>query len=102
MDRIAKLQEYLKLSPNDSFLIHALALEYLKTGAANTAESYFKQNMEANPEYVATYYHLGKLYEQAGNEEEAIRIYEMGIIFSRQIGDNHSLSELRSALDNLL
>ena len=32
MERIEKLKEFLRASPADSFLQHALALEYIKTG----------------------------------------------------------------------
>ncbi|RQO29947.1 hypothetical protein DBR32_13605 [Taibaiella sp. KBW10] len=102
MDRISKLKEFLKTSPQDSFLIHALALEYVKISDLVAAEECFTLNLEKNPEYVATYYHLGKLYENAGKEAAAIKIYELGIIFSKQINDNHSFGELRAALDNLL
>ena len=32
MDRIEKIKEFLQKSPHDSFLQHALALEYIKKG----------------------------------------------------------------------
>lgn len=102
MDRISRLKEFLVQSPDDAFLVHALALEYLKAAAWEDAEIYFRKNLSQRPEYVATYYHLGKLCEQQGREEEAITVYERGIESARAAGDMHAMGELRSALDNLL
>ena len=38
MDRVEKLKEYLKTNDKDSFLQHALALEYIKIGEEKEAE----------------------------------------------------------------
>ena len=38
MNRIEKLLEYLQATPNDNFLRHALALEYIKVGNDNDAD----------------------------------------------------------------
>ena len=43
MDRIAKLKELLETNPRDSFLQHALALEYIKLGDDDTAKKLFEQ-----------------------------------------------------------
>ena len=42
--RIEKLQEFLKATPADCFLNHALALEYVKIGDEESARKYFEQN----------------------------------------------------------
>ena len=39
MDRIDKLKEYMKTAQKDSFLQHALALEYIKVGNDTDAKS---------------------------------------------------------------
>ncbi len=70
MSRIEQLQLFLKDSPDDSFLVHALALEYLKAGDEIKAKYYFEQNLHKAPQYVATYYHLGKLLERSGATRE--------------------------------
>ncbi|MNE77506.1 hypothetical protein D3C80_1738250 [compost metagenome] len=102
MDRIARLREFLAQSPQDPFLVHALALEYVKNNALEEAEKYFSDNLKERPEYVATYYHLGKLLERTGKESAAAEIYEAGIERARAAGDMHAMGELRSALDNLI
>ncbi|MDQ6755502.1 MAG: tetratricopeptide repeat protein, partial [Bacteroidota bacterium] len=79
MDRIEKLKEYLRTNDKDSFLQHALALEYIKTGNDNEAEKLFKEILRREPTYVGTYYHLAKLLEGNNRTEEAIKIYEKGM-----------------------
>src|ERR1043166_7468279 len=97
MDRIAKLKEFLEASPNDSFLQHALALEYIKTGDDASARQLFETILLREPGYIGSYYHLAKLLERKNENEEAIRWYEKGMEEAKKAGDNHALSELRSA-----
>lgn len=101
-DRIAKLQAFLEQSPDDAFLIHALALEYIKLGDDAQARTLFEQNQQARPAYVATYYHLAKLLERIGNTDSAIAVYEQGMQQAKAVGDNHSYSELQSAYEDLV
>ncbi len=53
------------------------------------------------PEYVGTYYHLGKLYQNMGMVEQAIITFQNGIKVAEQAGDMHSASELVGALEEL-
>ena len=102
MNRIEQLMQFLKESPGDNFLIHALALEYLKAGDEVKAKYFFEQNLAQAPQYVATYYHLGKLLEREGAIKEAIQVYSMGMEQAKASGDNHALSELRSVYEELV
>ena len=88
--------------PHDPFLNHALALEEIKLGKDEVALDLFVRLLERNPDYVGSYYHLGKLHERAGDEEQAIRVYEQGMEVAKKLGDNHALNELRAAYDNLI
>jgi tetratricopeptide (TPR) repeat protein len=99
--RIEQLQQYLQQSPNDPFLNHALALEWIKAGDDHQAEAAFRTNLDRSPEYVATYYHLGKLLERATRNEEAIATFERGMAVARAAGDMHTYSELQSAYEDL-
>ena len=102
MDRIEKLKEYLLESPADSFLKHALALEYIKSGDDEKAKNYFNEILAHEPGYIASYYHLGKLLERNGATEEAIRIYALGMTEARKAGDNHTYNELQAAHEDLV
>ena len=60
MDKIAKLKELLETSPHDSFLQHALALEFIKTGDDASAKQLFETILRREPGYIGSYYHLAK------------------------------------------
>ncbi|MBS1780463.1 MAG: hypothetical protein JST70_14130 [Bacteroidetes bacterium] len=100
-DRIARLKEFLKDSPNDSFLNHALALEYVKIEDDRAAKDVFEQNLAQHPDYVATYYHLAKLLERLNETKQALDIYERGMAIAKAANDMHSYSELQSAYEDL-
>ena len=101
MDRILQLKEFLKVSPNDAFLQHALALEYIKVGEEQTAKNLFEKILKSEPEYVGSYYHLGKLLERIKNNTAAIAIYKSGMKQAKLAKDNHSYNELQAALEDL-
>ena len=101
MGRIEKLLEYMKTAEKDSFLQHALALEYIKVGEDEEARNLFNELLLREPTYVGSYYHLGKLLERAGDFEKAIRIYKRGMEEAKRAGDNHSYNELQGALEDL-
>ena len=102
MDRIEKLKEFLTSSPQDSFLQHALALEYVKLEKDEDARILFEEILNREPGYVGSYYHLGKLLERTGESEKAITIYEKGMAEAKKAGDNHSYNELHGAYDDLV
>ena len=101
MDRILKLKEYLEANPIDSFLQHALALEYIKIGNDEDARRLFEEILNREPGYIGSYYHLAKLLERNDKAEEAIKVYEKGMEEAKKAGDNHSYNELQGALEDL-
>ncbi len=101
MSRIDKLLEYMKTSGKDSFLQHALALEYIKIGNDEEARNLFNEILLREPTYIGSYYHLGKLIERAGDFDKAIRIYKRGMEESKRAGDNHTYNELQGALEDI-
>lgn len=101
MNRIEKLKEFLQNAPGDSFLLHALALEYIKDEDDINARSTFESLLKTDPTYVGSYYHLGKLLERKGENSHAVEIYEKGMEEARKQGDQHALGELRAAHEEL-
>src|SRR4051812_29155674 len=97
MERIERIKEFLQANPTDSFLQHALALEYIKLGKDEDAKSLFETILTRDPTYVGTYYHLAKLLERNGSTEEAIKVYEKGMDEAKKTGETHAYGELRSA-----
>ena len=102
MDRIQKLLDFLKASPNDNFLKHALALEYIKINDVSKAKELFLDILTNSPDYVGSYYHLAKLLEQEGEKENAIGWYEKGMASAKKAGDNHAYNELQAAYEDLV
>ena len=102
MDRIEKLNEFLKSNPKDSFVQHALALEYIKLGDDEKARKLFESILEREPGYVGSYYHLAKLLERNEDIVEAIRVYEKGMEEAKRAGDDHANIELKSAYEELI
>ena len=96
MDRLATLLEFLKDDPEDAFTRFALAQEYLKSGRTDEALDFFEGLVRDRPDYVGTYYHLGKLYEALGRD--AAPTYRAGIEVAGRSGDLHARAELQSAL----
>jgi len=101
MDRINKLNDMLIQSPNDCFLLHALGLEYAKIGEIDKALLAFHHVITSDKNYVGTYYHLAKTFEKINRLEEAIHMYEQGIIIASHVNDKHAQNELQMALDDL-
>ena len=101
MSRIEKLLAFIESSGKDSFLQHALALEYIKIGDDEKARNLFNELLLREPTYVGSYYHLGKLLERVGDLEKAIRIYQRGMEEAKTAGDQHALNELRGALEDI-
>jgi tetratricopeptide (TPR) repeat protein len=102
MNRIEKIQEMLKASPNDNFLRHALALEMVKEGNDEEAKQLFLQILNESPDYIGSYYHLAKLLERNGDIESAILWYEKGMKAAKEAKDNHAYTELQSAYEDLV
>ena len=102
MDRIAQIKQLLLATPDDSFLKHALALEYIKLNDDTTAQQLFEELLAHEPEYVGSYYQLAKLFERKGDKEAAIRTYEKGMEMAKAANERHALNELRSAYEELI
>lgn len=101
MSRIEKIIEMLSIGGKDSFLQHALALEYIKIGKDDEALAQFNELLEREPEYVGSYFHKAKLLEKNGKIEQALDTYEMGMEVAKRLNDKHSYNELMMAKEDL-
>ncbi|MEM8559396.1 MAG: tetratricopeptide repeat protein [Bacteroidota bacterium] len=98
MDRLQTLLAYYQDDPEDPFTRYALATEYRKRGQDGDALALFEGLTTDHPNYVGTYYHLGKLFEDLGRTPDAIATYQAGIQTAQRLGDLHARAELQSAL----
>ena len=102
MEKIEKLKSFLHKTPEDSFLKHALALEYIKIGNESLARQLFLEILTRDPSYIGTYYHLGRLLERAGETDQARSWYEKGMAAAKHAGDLHVYNELQAAYEDLI
>lgn len=98
--RLDKLLNFLESDPNDPFVLYALATEYNAANDRSKAFEYYLKLMKEHPDYVGTYYHLGKLYEKTDEKELAIETYQKGMIAARNKRDMHAFSELQGAYNS--
>lgn len=99
--RLEQLMTFLESSPNDSFILFAIAKEYEGLGEEDKALDYYLQLSQKDPDYIGTYYHLGKLYERKEDFLKAFQTYKTGMGIAQKAGDQHALSELAGAKLNL-
>ena len=102
MTRMEQLKQFLKEQPNDPFMQYCIALEYIKTGDKEEGLLWFDKLQTGHPDYVATYYHKGKLLEALNKKELAEQTYYTGIEVAQRIQDYHALSELQGARNELV
>jgi len=101
MERIQKLENFLQQSPKDNFLRHALALEWIKVGDEQKAQALFEAILTESPDYVGSYYLLGKLLERQGEIKNAIEWNEKGMAAAKAAKDQHSYNELQAAKEEV-
>lgn len=100
--RLQKLLNFLENEPNDPFLKYALATEYFNLKDYEQALQYYEDLISNHPDYVGTYYHLGKLYEIIDRKEDAIITYKIGMEVSRKAGNMHAFSELQGVFNSAM
>jgi Tfp pilus assembly protein PilF len=101
-DRIESIKEFLKSNPNDSFLQHALALEYIKLGNTAAARQLFETVLTREPGYIGSYYHLAGLLARTGETELAVDWYQKGMKAAKAAGENRAYNELKAAWEELV
>lgn len=99
--RLEQLEQFYVDDPSDPFNLYALALEYQKTDGAKSIELFNRLTQE-HADYIPTYYHLGKAYQDLGEKEMALKVFETGIEKARRYNDLKALRELHAAHQEML
>jgi len=98
-NRLEQLNNFLKDSPGDAFIRFAIAKEYEGLGNLEKALTCYEELAGDTPDYVGTYYHLGKAYEIQEQPERAMETYRAGILVAKKQGDRHAANELQGAVE---
>jgi tetratricopeptide (TPR) repeat protein len=99
--RIEILKKYLEEEPGDSFLLYALALEFMALNENDQAFKYLQTILNCEPDYVPAYYMAGKTAESLKQTDKAIEYYLKGTEMAKKKNDHHTLNELKAALQSL-
>ena len=83
--RLQYLLQLAESTPVDSFVLFAIAKEYEKSGESTLALEYYEKLRSTDPGYVGLYYHLGKLFEQNQDHQNAVLTYKQGIETARKV-----------------
>jgi Tfp pilus assembly protein PilF len=102
IDRIEKINELLIKTPDDNFLKHALALEYIKIENDKEARKLFEEILTQDENYLGSYYHLAKLLERNNETASAISYYEKGMEVAKKANENRAYNELKTAYEDLV
>lgn len=98
--RLNQLFSFLERSPLDSFTLYSIGLEYLQMEAYDKAHTYFQKVVDNDPDYLGTYYQLGKCLRLLDNDDEAMEMYRQGMKRAQEQKKQHTYAELQNALMN--
>lgn len=101
MNRLEKLQELLKTSPDDPFLHYGLAMEHRRAGKVDAALASLAGALARDPNYVAAYFQQGQILAEQGDAPAAREALRNGIAVALRIGDSHAAAEMTGLLDTL-
>ncbi len=95
--RLIQLFTFLEATPDEPFLLFAIAKEYEGLKDDENTKLYYERLTVEHENYVGTYYHLGKFYERQNQNIEAIKVYKKGMEVAKAAGEKHALGELSTA-----
>ena len=95
--RLTQLQTFLEATPNEPFLLFAIAKEYEGLKDDENTKSYYEKLVTEHENYVGTYYHLGKFYERQNLISKAIETYKKGMEVAKNACEKHAYGELSTA-----
>jgi len=98
-ERLGMLLKFLEETPNEAFLLYAIANEYRRE-SPEKSKDYFKKLLNEHPTYLPAYYQAAQLHQELGELDEASELYKTGIVVATQQKELKTLSELQSAYMN--
>lgn len=101
MGRAEQLRTFIDAQPDEPFPRYALALELKGQGDPQAATAQLEELLRRKPDYLAAYLQLGMLLQVLEKKAEAAVALRKGQDVARAKGDQHTLSELTAALEQL-
>lgn len=101
MSRRDQLQQMLQESPDDTFLLYALAMEERSNGNGGAALSQLDRVLAVDADYVAAYFQKGQILAGLGQSEQARQVLQQGITVAGRVGDDHAAAEMSEFLASI-
>lgn len=96
---------WLEKSPEDRMALYGVAFELKKSGRLDASREAFEVLLALHPTSGAGWFQYGQLFEEEGDEDEAIAVWKRGLVALADATDansRRSVGEIESALDALL
>ncbi len=100
-EKIKQLEALYSETPDDPFVIYALAKECEQAGFLDRSKSLYVKLLREHVNYVGTYYHYGKLLEKMDHPSDAKKVYLSGLEIAKKLGDDLAYRELFAAKTEL-
>lgn len=100
-NRLEILRQFVAEEPKEAFNHYALATELLKT-SKNESKEIFEYLIQHHADYLPTYYHLGALYVELGENDAAEQTYLQGIELAKKLKNDKTLKELKGSYQMFL
>ena len=101
MTRREKLQQMLQDSPEDTFLLYGMAMDYASSQEWEPALATFDQVLSVDPGYVAAYFQKGQILARMDRIDDARSVLSEGIEVGRKVGEDHAVGEMTDFLQSL-
>jgi tetratricopeptide (TPR) repeat protein len=99
MPSVERLIKLLESSPDDDFLLYALAIEHAKLAQHAEALAYFDRAIKANPANAYHHFHKARSLEALERIDDALDTLRSGAESARAQGDAKALSEITGYID---
>jgi Tfp pilus assembly protein PilF len=101
VDRIESLKQILEANPANTLARYGLAMEFINSGAFESAVAEFRTLLQDDPSHVYASFHAAQALEKLGRTGEAKQMYERGLEAAVRSGDSHARDKIREALQSL-
>ncbi len=93
-----QLRKLLERTPNDAFLVYALALEHKKAGELDEALRLLTRTTELDANYAYAHFQRGQIFESRNDIPSAREAYTAGEAAAKRAGDAKGAGEIGGAL----
>ena len=101
MAMLNKLEAMLAAGQDNALLRFSLGSEHLKAKQLDQAIEHFRKCLQHDSKYSAAWKLLGQALTEAGQSEEAVKVYEEGIRVAETKGDKQAVKEMGVFLKRL-